>query len=92
MGVLRVLGRTPEMLQEGFGSESDRMWFAVKQTEEARMENRLWEARVQVRGHPGRCGTVVALGVRAGSGHRRAARFHGGGGPSQGTGWRAHRA
>ena len=64
MGVLRVLGRTPVTLQEGFGSESDRMWFAVKQTEEARMENRFWEARMQARGHPGRWGTVVALGVR----------------------------
>lgn len=28
VGVLRALGRTLEMLQEGFGSESDSMWSA----------------------------------------------------------------
>lgn len=62
-GVLRVLGRTLETLQEGLGCENDRMWSAVEQTEEARMENRLWEARAKARGHPGRWRMVVALGV-----------------------------
>lgn len=35
----------------------------MKQTAEARMENRLWEARVKARGQPGRWRAMVALDV-----------------------------
>lgn len=63
VGVLRVSGRTLEMLQGVSGLRMTACGLHVKQTEEARMENRLWEARVKARGQPGRWRTTVALDV-----------------------------
>ena len=63
MGVLRALGRTLEMLQEGFGSENDSMWSARETDRRGPDGEQTLGARVKARGQPGRWGTMVALDV-----------------------------